>query len=81
VEQKRVASETVGEVRSSAIHVLRKSGIVDHGDSGGPLLCGGRIAGTTSCGNGADDPAHKDAWYGRTDELGAWVSETIAGWN
>ena len=80
VERKRAASEVVAGVEWSAIHVERGSGIVDHGDSGGPLLCGKAIAGTTSCGNGAADPAHTDAWYGRVDELAGWVEGTIAAW-
>ena len=80
VERKRSASEVVAEVLDTAVHVERGSGIVDHGDSGGPLLCGRTIAGTTSCGNGADDPAHTDAWYGRVDALGEWVQGSIAAW-
>jgi hypothetical protein len=76
VEQKRSATEIVENVDKSSIEIQRKSGIVDHGDSGGPLLCKGAIAGTTSCG----DDQHQQAFYARVDELGAWIGQAVAAW-
>jgi hypothetical protein len=79
VEQRRSATETVASVDETAIEVAKKSGIVDHGDSGGPLLCGGRIVGVTSCGNDPS-PAHTSAYYGRVDAVADWISATVASW-
>jgi secreted trypsin-like serine protease len=79
VEQRRQASEAVGRVEQSAIEVEKRSGIVDHGDSGGPLLCGGKIVGVTSCGND-DSPSHTSAYYGRVDRVAAWIQSTVDAW-
>jgi len=79
VEQRRVATETVQSIHPTSIRVDRKSGLVDHGDSGGPLLCKGRIAGTTSCGN-SEFPDARDAYYGRVDSIADWIDQTIASW-
>jgi secreted trypsin-like serine protease len=51
-EQKRTATVNIDQVTSGSIGVSGKSGMFDKGDSGGPLLCGNRIAGVVSCGNG-----------------------------
>jgi Trypsin len=78
-EQKRRATESVEKVARTAILVDEGTGIVDHGDSGGPLLCDSRIAGTTSCGT---DPApdHDEAYYARTDTIRDWIASTVAAW-
>ena len=79
VEQRRAATEKVLAVDDTSVQVGRKSGIVDHGDSGGPLLCGHEIFGTTSCGND-QAPSHKDAYYGRVDSIGDWIAQTVSDW-
>jgi hypothetical protein len=79
IEQKRSGTEKVLAVDDSSVAVKKGTGIVDHGDSGGPLLCGKLIAGTTSCGNDPS-PAHTDAYYGRVDNVADWIDATVAGW-
>jgi secreted trypsin-like serine protease len=74
VEQKRRATETVETHDGTSVLVKAKSGIVDHGDSGGPLLCGARIAGVTSCGDSME------AFYARTDSIRDWIESTVASW-
>lgn len=76
VEQRRVATETVAGAGKTWVEAHWKSGLVDHGDSGGPLLCDGAIVGVTSCGSVEAD----EAFYGRVDNVAAWVRATIAGW-
>jgi hypothetical protein len=66
-------------VDDTSIQVQKKSGIVDHGDSGGPLLCGSKIAGTTSCGNDSS-PDHTEAYHARVDAIGDWIDGMIANW-
>jgi secreted trypsin-like serine protease len=51
-EQKRTATVYIDQVTSGSIGVSGNTGMFDKGDSGGPLLCGNRIAGVVSCGNG-----------------------------
>ena len=80
VEQKRSATERVLAVDGTSVKVTRKSGIVDHGDSGGPLLCAGRIAGVTSCGSDGVYPHHRVASYARVDTVDDWIQQTIASW-
>lgn len=80
VEQRRTASEKVLALAKSSIKVTAESGIVDHGDSGGPLLCGGHIVGTTSCGKDGVWPAHHEAYYARVDTIDKWIESTVAAW-
>jgi hypothetical protein len=80
VEQKRRASETVEQVDETSVLVTGKTGIVDHGDSGGPLLCNAHIVGTTSCGTDGSYPDHRQAYYARTDNVRDWIDSTVAAW-
>jgi V8-like Glu-specific endopeptidase len=77
-EQKRYATETVRAVDSTFVTVARGTGIADHGDSGGPLLCGGTIEGATSC--HLDDP-HLIEYYARVDSGAAWITQQMAAWH
>ena len=76
VEQRHSATETVRAVETSAVRVTRKSGISDHGDSGGPLLCGAHIAGTVSCGSAE----YGETFYARVDGMRDWIAKTTAAW-
>lgn len=80
LEQKRSATSTVTAISAGYIAVKTGSGIADHGDSGGPLICGGKIAGTTSCHTDGDAPNHKAEYYARVDAFGTWINATIASW-
>ena len=74
VELKRTGQEKVDALYSLAIQVSAAGALGDHGDSGGPLLCGGAIAGVTSCGNS------DNVFYTRIDKTSAWISRTLAKW-
>ena len=79
-EQKRKATGTLKTVAGGYLTVDKGSGIADHGDSGGPLLCGGVIAGATSCHNDGDYPAHKEEFYARVDAFRGFIDSTVSAW-
>ena len=79
-EQKRKATSTVTGVAPAVITVGTGSGLADHGDSGGPLICGGAIAGATSCHDDGDYPAHQIEYYARVDAFSSWITATVARW-
>ena len=79
-EQKRGANVWVKAVGQSWIDLLWKTGIADHGDSGGPLLCNEQIAAVTSCGVDGVYPDHREAYYARTDDIGKWIDSTVKSW-
>jgi len=66
---KREAQVTIEALASTAVAVSPGSGLPDHGDSGGPLLCDGAIVGVTSCGDGTPDRV----WYARADRARRWL--------
>ena len=76
--QKRSASETVVASDDSVITVHAGSGIAASGDSGGPLLCGGAIAGTVGCHE--DSAPHVVEYYARVDAVRPWIERTVAEW-
>jgi hypothetical protein len=78
--QKRRATETFLDAPPNSVHVSRKSGIINHGDSGSPLLYRGVIIGVASCITG-DYPAAYEAYYGRIDAVASWIEATIHAWN
>ncbi len=78
--QKRSATEKVKESAAFTITVDKGSGIADHGDSGGPLLCGSSISGAVSCHNDGNSPAHTEEFYARVDAFKPWIQQTIASW-
>jgi V8-like Glu-specific endopeptidase len=80
-EQKRSATEKVKRSAAGFITVDNGSGIADHGDSGGPLLCGSVISGTTSCHIDGDYPAHTEEFYARVDAFKPWIQQTISAWS
>ena len=79
--QKRSATEKVKSADAAVITVDKGSGIADHGDSGGPLLCGSSIAGAVSCHNDGIYPAHTEEFYARVDAFKPWIQQTIASWH
>jgi hypothetical protein len=76
---KRRATERFLEAQRFSVHVSRESGIVDHGDSGGPLLFGKSIMGTASCITD-DFPVDYSAFYGRVDAAATWIDATLKSW-
>ncbi len=79
-EQKREASVWVKSLGATWIDLLWKTGIADHGDSGGPLLCNGDIAAVTSCGDDGVYPDHREAYYARVDNIDKWIVATTKKW-
>ncbi len=80
LEQKRSATSPVTAIAAGFITVKYGTGLADHGDSGGPLICNGKLAGATSCHTDGDAPAHKVEYYARVDAFGTWINATIASW-
>jgi hypothetical protein len=74
---KRSCAEQVESADSTTIAVVMVSGIADHGDSGGPLLCGGIIAAVVHNHTDGDWPSHIRENYATTDL--AWINSTQAG--
>jgi V8-like Glu-specific endopeptidase len=79
-EQKRGATVYLESVGQSWIELLWKTGIADHGDSGGPLLCNEQIVAVTSCGDDGVYPDHKQGYYARVDDIGSWIDSTVKKW-
>lgn len=69
---KRSCTDKVDSADSGAIAVEMITGIADHGDSGGPLLCGGRIAGVVHNHTDGSWPAHTHENYATVVPL--WVT-------
>ena len=78
--QKRLATEKVKSSSGQYVTVDKGTGIADHGDSGGPLLCGNAIAGATSCHVDGNYPAHSEEFYARVDAFRPWIQQTLASW-
>jgi hypothetical protein len=76
---RRRATEHFLEAQRFSVHVSRESGIVDHGDSGGPLLFSRSIVGTASCITD-DFPVDYTAYYGRVDAAATWIDATLKSW-
>jgi Trypsin len=76
---KRSATETFLDAQPFSLHVGRGTGIVDHGDSGGPLGLGQTILGTASCIT-TDWPLPYEAYYGRVDAAAPWIDATLTKW-
>lgn len=73
--EKRSATVTIGDVRAASFDVTAKSGLSDHGDSGGPLYCDGIVAGVTSC---LPDFPVDAVSYVATAAVADWIAETLA---
>jgi transmembrane serine protease 9 len=80
VGQKRTATAQLIDTGATWVKIQKGNGIVDHGDSGGPLLCGGVIVGTTSCGQD-DTPQHTQGFYARVDPQASWIANQIDQWH
>jgi secreted trypsin-like serine protease len=79
-EQKRAANVKIAGGGTTWVEVTWQSGISDHGDSGGPLLCSDKIAAVTSCGTDGVYPNHRSSYYARVDDIGGWIDTTIKKW-
>jgi hypothetical protein len=80
VEQKRAANVNVRFLGSTWLEVAWQTGISDHGDSGGPLICSDKVAGVTSCGTDGTYPNHKSTYYARVDNIATWIDTTVKKW-
>jgi hypothetical protein len=79
-EKKRHGTEIVQAHADTSVTVKFGTAIADHGDSGGPLICGGAIAGATSCHTDGDFPGHQIEYYARIDGAKAWIDQQVAAW-
>jgi hypothetical protein len=80
VEAKRSCTEIIQSTATTALQVTVGTGLADHGDSGGPLICNNVIAGATSCHTDGDWPGHHIEYYARIDNASDWIAQTIAAW-
>jgi V8-like Glu-specific endopeptidase len=69
-------TERVTSAGSTTIRVMMDSGIADHGDSGGPLLCANGIAAVVHNHTDGDWPNHVRENYATIDS--DWITSTIA---
>jgi hypothetical protein len=74
-EVKRSCTESVESADSTTTAVKMVSGVADHGDSGGPLLCGGAITAVVHNHTDGDWPTHIRENYATID-LG-WILSQI----
>lgn len=77
--RKRSATVRVVDVTGDDVVVEAVSGQADHGDSGGPLLCSGRIHGVTSCGPDGGW-RYVPVTYSRVDGAAQWIETVRAIW-
>jgi protease YdgD len=80
-EAKRKGTEKLVATADVYLTVTQGSALADHGDSGGPLICGTKIVGTTSCHNDGDWPQHNTEYYARVDAASAWIAGQITQWH
>lgn len=73
---KRSCTESVESADTTTIAVKMVSGVADHGDSGGPLLCDGRIAAVVHNHTDGVWPAHIRENYATIDAN--WISNIAA---
>jgi hypothetical protein len=80
--RKRFAVESVLNSSFNNIHTRAVTGDDNRGDSGGPFLCGGKIAGVVSCSlKTADGRTIPETVYkARVDVLGWWTQSVLAQW-
>lgn len=73
---KRSCTESIQSANSTTIVVKMVSGVADHGDSGGPLLCDGRIAAVVHNHTDGLWPAHILENYATIDA--SWITNIAA---
>ena len=76
------AEATVGRLRitermGSGLKGRGVESRTDVGDSGGPVICNGKLAAITSCGI----PGSAEGWYVATQPFHSWLRDTIADWS
>jgi hypothetical protein len=78
---RRSSRSTISDVDSTEVVVEWTTGIATSGDSGGPLICGGKIVGTVRGSVGAAKGYERtNEGYIRVDLVRGWVNDTIAKW-
>lgn len=80
VKQKRTAAVEIVSFADEVVEVGWKTGIADHGDSGGPLFCNGALVGTTAYHTDGDGDAHRVEFYTRVDAALPWIREQLRAW-
>lgn len=72
--EKRAGTLVVTELQEARLAAEGVTAHTDVGDSGGPLLCGGYLVGTVSCGNSLQGKTT----YARVDAAIDWIREAAA---
>jgi hypothetical protein len=76
------AEATVGRLRivqgaGSGLRGIGIDGRADTGDSGGPVICDGKLAAITSCGLSGS----AEGWYVATHPFHSWIRDSIDEWS
>jgi len=77
--RKRSGSSTVISVDTKTVWVRAHSAVADHGDSGGPLLCSGKLRAVTSCG-ASTRWQQREVAYARVETARAWIADVKHKW-
>ncbi len=80
VKQKRVADVIVKDLDETYVLVEWVTGIPDHGDSGGPLFCGGKLVATTTMRTDGELAKHRQEYDTRVDKALPWIEAKLAEW-
>lgn len=80
VKEKRSALVDITRIGMQYVSATWNTGIPDHGDSGGPLLCGGEIVGEVCCKFDGEWPGHRTEAYTRISLGAEWINERVVEW-
>ncbi len=73
-----VTGKSTDAYRGTAVHIKGVDGAANHGDSGGPLIVGGKIVGVCSTGDDQDPGAntHAGSNYANLTASRSWIKST-----
>lgn len=80
VKQKREADVDVIAIEDTFVVVRWVTGIPDHGDSGGPLFCNGKLVATTTLRVDGELATHREEYDTRVDRMLPWIQTKLAEW-
>lgn len=74
----QVVGSSTDAYYGTAVHIKGVNGSSNHGDSGGPLIIGGKVVGVCSTGDSADPGAdtHAGSNYANLTDSRQWISDT-----
>lgn len=80
VKRKRQADVDVIDVDPTYVLVRWVTGIPDHGDSGGPLFCAGKLVATTTLRTDGELATHREEYDTRVDRALPWIQQKMTEW-